>query len=86
MDAMSTDQDPDADLVRAVVEALGQGDQPISRIAPFPHFTFAHEGDELLLTDALRVKVERELGCKLVERERTLRNLTIIYLTAATVG
>ncbi len=80
--AQSATCDPDAELVAYVVAELRDDEHPISRVEPgLPQFFIdTPEGDELLLTDELRAKVEQALGEPLVERVQHLRGMTFTRL------
>ncbi|MEN8719046.1 hypothetical protein [Marivita sp.] len=58
----------DPDILDAAVAAARQGKGGITRIITSQYFTFYFEGDEVLLTDEMRLEVEARLGCKLKEK------------------
>lgn len=58
----------DSALVNAAVEAAKQGAGGITRIATSQFFTFSYEGEDVVLSDDLRAKVEAQIGEKLVEK------------------
>lgn len=62
------DVDPDSEVVAAAVEAAKRGAGGITKILTGQYFTFDFEGEDLILTDELRAKVETALGTKLVEK------------------
>lgn len=60
--------DDDAEVVAAAVEAARRGAGGITRLKTSQYFTFDFEGEDLILSDELRAKVEAELGVPLVEK------------------
>lgn len=61
-------QQDDSELIAIAVEAAKRGAGGITRTATSKYFTFNVDGDEVVLTDELRAKVESALGVKLVEK------------------
>lgn len=55
-------------MVDAAVAAARQGKGGITRLLTSAYFTFYYEGDELVLTDELRLEVEARLGRRLEEK------------------